>query len=159
MALLEEMPRSAGAIARTEAKVFLLYRTRFFGLIQSRPRVGVLILDQLARLLSARLRSTSQRLVAQDYGTGQQSAWMKTSTDQRIFGLLAAAALLSAAYFVLSYVGEIAFLFFLGVVLAYLLNPLIVKLEARGYRRDRLVTGLYLSVFSFWRARHGFWCL
>jgi len=63
---LEEMPRSAGAIARTESKVFLLYRTRFFGLIQSRPRVGVLILDQLARLLSARLRSTSQRLVAQD---------------------------------------------------------------------------------------------
>jgi CRP/FNR family cyclic AMP-dependent transcriptional regulator len=66
MALLEELPRSAAAMARTETTVYLLYRTRLFGLIQSRPRVGVMILDQLARLLSARLRDTSRRLVAND---------------------------------------------------------------------------------------------
>lgn len=66
MALLEELPRSASAVARTEAKVYLLYRTRLFGLIQSRPRVGVMILDQLARLLSARLRDTSRRLVSSE---------------------------------------------------------------------------------------------
>lgn len=66
MALLEEMPRSAGAVARTDTTVYLLYRTRLFGLIQSRPRVGVMILNQLARLLSARLRDTSRRLVGSD---------------------------------------------------------------------------------------------
>lgn len=66
MALLEELPRSAAAVARTETTVYLLYRTRLFGLIQKRPRVGVLILDQLARLLSARLRATSRRLVSQE---------------------------------------------------------------------------------------------
>lgn len=66
MALLEELPRSAAAIARCETTVYLLYRTRLFGLIQSRPRVGVMILNQLARLLSARLRATSRRLVSSD---------------------------------------------------------------------------------------------
>jgi CRP/FNR family cyclic AMP-dependent transcriptional regulator len=66
MALLEELPRSAAAVARTDTTVYLLYRTRLFGLIQSRPRVGVMILNQLARLLSARLRDTSRRLVASD---------------------------------------------------------------------------------------------
>ncbi len=66
MALLEELPRSAAAVARTDTTVYLLYRTRLFGLIQSRPRVGVLILDQLARLLSARLRATSLRLVTNE---------------------------------------------------------------------------------------------
>ena len=46
-------------------------------------------------------------------------------------------------YFFLRFLGEIVFLFFLGIVLAYLLNPLIVRLEARGYRRGRVVMGLY----------------
>ncbi|MDQ6675819.1 MAG: cyclic nucleotide-binding domain-containing protein [Acidobacteriota bacterium] len=64
MALIEELPRSAAAVARADTVVYLLYRTRLFGLVRSRPRVGVMILDQLVRLLSARLRSTSERLVS-----------------------------------------------------------------------------------------------
>ena len=64
MALIEELPRSASAIATTDTTVYLLYRTRLFGLVKSRPRVGVIILSQLVKLLSARLRSTSERLVS-----------------------------------------------------------------------------------------------
>ncbi len=64
MALIEELPRSASALAITDTTVYLLYRTRLFGLVKSRPRVGVIILSQLVKLLSARLRSTSERLVS-----------------------------------------------------------------------------------------------
>lgn len=64
MALIEELPRSASAIAVTDVTVYLLYRTRLFGLVKARPRVGVTILSQLVKLLSARLRSTSERLVS-----------------------------------------------------------------------------------------------
>lgn len=64
MALIEELPRSASAIAAIDTTVYLLYRTRLFGLVKSRPRVGVIILNQLVKLLSARLRSTSERLVS-----------------------------------------------------------------------------------------------
>ncbi len=64
MALIEEQPRSAGAIAAADTVVYLLYRTRLFGLMKARPRVGVTILNQLVKLLSARLRSTSERLVS-----------------------------------------------------------------------------------------------
>ena len=64
MALIEELPRSASAVAAVDTTVYLLYRTRLFGLVKSRPRVGVIILNQLVKLLSARLRSTSERLVA-----------------------------------------------------------------------------------------------
>jgi len=64
MALIEELPRSASAIASIDTTVYLLYRTRLFGLVKARPRVGVIILNQLVKLLSARLRSTSERLVS-----------------------------------------------------------------------------------------------
>ncbi len=64
MALIEELPRSASAIATVDTTVYLLYRTRLFGLIKARPRVGVIILNQLVKLLSSRLRSTSERLVS-----------------------------------------------------------------------------------------------
>jgi CRP/FNR family cyclic AMP-dependent transcriptional regulator len=64
MALIEELPRSASAIASSDTTVYLLYRTRLFGLMKARPRVGVTILNQLVKLLSARLRATSERLVS-----------------------------------------------------------------------------------------------
>ena len=56
------------------------------------------------------------------------------------------AAILCIAYFFLLFLGEIVFLFFIGIVLAYLFNPLIVRLEARGYRRSRVVIGFYFVV-------------
>ena len=71
---------------------------------------------------------------------------MISRTENRIFVLMMAVALIIVTYFLLSSLGEIVFLFFLGIVLAYLLNPLIVRLEARGYRRERVVVGFYLAV-------------
>lgn len=66
--------------------------------------------------------------------------------ENRLFGLLLAVVFLIAAYFLVFYLGEILFLFFIGVVLAYLLNPLIVRLEARGYQRGRIVIGTYILI-------------
>ncbi len=66
--------------------------------------------------------------------------------ENRIFALMAASAILFITYFFLRFLGEIIFLFFIGIVLAYLFNPLIVRLEARGYRRGRVVVGFYILV-------------
>ncbi len=74
---------------------------------------------------------------------------MISAVENRLFLLLSASFILVAAYFFFSYLGGIAFLFFLGIVLAYLFNPFIVRLEARGYRRNRLVLGFYLVVTFF----------
>jgi len=62
--------------------------------------------------------------------------------------LIGVAAVLAAYYF-LSYTGGVLAPFLLAIVAGYLINPLIASLEARGYRRDRLVLVLYLSVISF----------
>jgi predicted PurR-regulated permease PerM len=73
---------------------------------------------------------------------------MISAVENRVFALLCASFLLVAACFFFAYLGGIAFLFFLGIVLAYLFNPFIVRLEARGYRRSRLVLGFYLVVIG-----------
>jgi len=64
MALLEQKPRSASAKATERSTLLLLYRSRLDGLLHHHPRVGVQIMTHLARLLSARLRSTSEKLAA-----------------------------------------------------------------------------------------------
>ena len=71
---------------------------------------------------------------------------MKARNENRIFVLMLWLACMLAGYFLLLFLGEIVFLFFLGIVLAYLFNPLIVRMEARGYRRDRVVIGFYVTV-------------
>lgn len=73
---------------------------------------------------------------------------MISAVENRVFALLCGSFILVAAFFFLAYLGGIAFLFFLGIVLAYLFNPFIVRLEARGYRRSRLVLGFYLIVIG-----------
>ncbi|MDQ6675820.1 MAG: AI-2E family transporter [Acidobacteriota bacterium] len=69
---------------------------------------------------------------------------MISRQENRLFGLLLTVVFLIVACFLIFYLGEILFLLFLGVVLAYLLNPLIVRLEARGYQRERVVIGFYI---------------
>ncbi len=71
---------------------------------------------------------------------------MISRNENRIFVLMMAVALVILIYFLLSSLGEIVFLFFLGIVLAYLVNPAIVRFEARGYRRSRIVIGFYVAV-------------
>jgi CRP-like cAMP-binding protein len=57
MALLEEMPRTATACALEETRVFMLFKIKLESLLFSRPRIGVVIATQLAKIMSARLRA------------------------------------------------------------------------------------------------------
>jgi len=57
MALLEEMPRTATAYALEDTKVFMLFKTKLESLLFSRPRIGVVISTQLAKIMSVRLRA------------------------------------------------------------------------------------------------------
>jgi len=62
MALLEELPRSATAIAHTPVILMEITREQFLRDINEHPRCGVRILMQLARTLSSRLRETDLKL-------------------------------------------------------------------------------------------------
>ena len=48
MALLEEMPRTAGAYALEETRVFMLFKIKLETLFFARPKIGVIIATQLA---------------------------------------------------------------------------------------------------------------
>ncbi|MDA8132881.1 MAG: cyclic nucleotide-binding domain-containing protein [Elusimicrobia bacterium] len=61
MALLEEMPRTATAIAAEETKVFMLFKIKLDSLLFARPKIGVYIAAQLAKILSARLRALLEK--------------------------------------------------------------------------------------------------
>jgi CRP-like cAMP-binding protein len=61
MALLEEMPRTATAYALEDTKVFMLFKIKMESLLFSRPAIGVTIASQLAKIMSARLRSMLER--------------------------------------------------------------------------------------------------
>lgn len=60
MALLEQLPRTASAVAAERSRLFLLYRSKLDTLLTANPRIGAVIMTHLAQLLSARLRKTSQ---------------------------------------------------------------------------------------------------
>ncbi len=57
MALLEEMPRTATAYALEDTRVFMLFKIKLESLLFTRPRIGVVIATQLAKIMSARLRA------------------------------------------------------------------------------------------------------
>lgn len=62
MALLEQLPRSASAVALERCGLLLLYRSKLDAILHRHPRIGVSMMSHLARLLSARLRKTSADL-------------------------------------------------------------------------------------------------
>lgn len=64
MALLEQMPRSASAVAVETSKILLLYRSKLDSILHYHPRIGVSVMTHLAKLLSARLRKTSEELAS-----------------------------------------------------------------------------------------------
>ena len=59
MALLEQLPRTATAMAVEKSQVFLLYRSKLDSILHYHPRIGVQIMAHLAQLLSSRLRRAS----------------------------------------------------------------------------------------------------
>ena len=63
IALLDESPRSATAIAKTDCIVFGFFQPDLFGLIARDPRLGMKIVLRVARHVGQRLRTTNERLI------------------------------------------------------------------------------------------------
>jgi CRP-like cAMP-binding protein len=59
MALLNETPRSATAMARTESVLYGLFRPDLLGLVERDPALGVQILLRMSRVISERLVHTN----------------------------------------------------------------------------------------------------
>ena len=61
LALLDELPRSATALAKTPASILGFFRPELFGLIERHPRLGVKIVLRLAKIIGRRLRATDEQ--------------------------------------------------------------------------------------------------
>jgi len=57
MALLEEMPRSATVTAAEDTKVLMMFNSKLENLFLSKPKIGIVIATQLAKIMSSRLRA------------------------------------------------------------------------------------------------------
>ena len=64
MALLDDFPRSATAIAHQECRVLFVEKQAFLNLLHEDPVIARKILWALCRTLSLRLRETTDRIVA-----------------------------------------------------------------------------------------------
>jgi CRP-like cAMP-binding protein len=64
MALLEDLPRSATALAHSDTFMLEISRERFLHFLEKDPASGVKILVRLARSLSARLREADGKIKA-----------------------------------------------------------------------------------------------
>ena len=64
IALLDEYPRSASAIAKTPCKIFGFFQPDLFALIDRDPRLGVKIVIRLARMIGARLRRANEQALS-----------------------------------------------------------------------------------------------
>ncbi len=62
LALLDESPRSATAIAKTECKMLGFFQSDLFGLLQRDPRLGVKIVIELARIIGERLKHSNEQI-------------------------------------------------------------------------------------------------
>jgi CRP/FNR family cyclic AMP-dependent transcriptional regulator len=62
MSIIDETPRSATAVAETDAALLSMSKADFTRLIDGHPATAVKILKGMARLLSMNLRKTSSRL-------------------------------------------------------------------------------------------------
>jgi len=61
VALLDESPRSATAMAKTDCSVFGFFQPDLFGLIDRDSRLGVKIVLRVARFVGQRLRQANDR--------------------------------------------------------------------------------------------------
>ncbi len=59
LALLDESPRSAAAIAKTYCKVWGMFQSDLFSIIERNPRLGVKITLRLAQVIGERLKRSN----------------------------------------------------------------------------------------------------
>ena len=64
LALLDDSPRSATAVAKTSSQLFVFFQPDLFGLIERDPRLGMKIVLPLARIIIARLRNANEQVSA-----------------------------------------------------------------------------------------------
>jgi CRP-like cAMP-binding protein len=62
LALLNETPRSATAVARTESVLYGLFRPDLLGLVERDPSLGVQILLRMSQVISERLIQTNEQV-------------------------------------------------------------------------------------------------
>ncbi|MDZ7266827.1 MAG: cyclic nucleotide-binding domain-containing protein [candidate division KSB1 bacterium] len=62
LALLDESPRSASAIAEENSRIIGLFRPDLFGLLERKPRLGNKFLFQLALIIGERLKQTNTEI-------------------------------------------------------------------------------------------------
>lgn len=64
LALLDESPRSASAIASEKCEILGFFRPDFLDLLYRKPRLGIKILFSLSKVIGERLRRTNEQLSA-----------------------------------------------------------------------------------------------
>lgn len=62
IALIDESPRSASAICRTDCHIIGFFRPDLFEIIEKHPRLGIKIVLKLAEIIAERLRRTNQEV-------------------------------------------------------------------------------------------------
>ncbi len=62
LALLDELPRSASAVAMETCHILGLFRPELFDVFERKPKLGLKVITKLAQIIGNRLRITSDRL-------------------------------------------------------------------------------------------------
>ncbi len=62
IALIDESPRSASAICRTDCHIIGFFRPDLFEIIERHPKLGIKIVLKLAEIIAERLRRTNQEV-------------------------------------------------------------------------------------------------
>ena len=62
LALLDDSPRSATAIAKTDAKIFAFSQPDLFTLMERNPHLGIKVIVALARIIGDRLKHMNDQL-------------------------------------------------------------------------------------------------
>ena len=62
LALLDESPRSASAVARESSHILGLFRPEFFDILERKPKLGIKVTTKLAQMIGNRLRITNTEL-------------------------------------------------------------------------------------------------
>lgn len=63
LALLDDSPRSASAIAGSESKIFAFSQPDLFAMIDRNPRLGIQIVLSLARIIGDRLKRINEQVL------------------------------------------------------------------------------------------------
>lgn len=62
MALLDDSPRCASAVAIETSHILGLFRPEFFDILERRPKLGIKVTTKLAQMIGSRLRVTNTEL-------------------------------------------------------------------------------------------------